>query len=602
LSVPLSLAGSFATESNLGRGFALSAALAIAFTLGSALVLLIGRYTVLRGAPNGTANPWVALAVFALAGAIRPVVGVLIGSLVGLDIPLDALRLVQAAFAGLVGLIAAAVVLDVYDRHKVAIADLEHELEQLDRQRAESQATLSKIARSIDSNVVSVMRAELVVIRDGLRRLQDSDAEPALLRRGAAAIVELNEEVVRPLSHSLYRSEDVTDGDVGTERAPGNRHYFQPRFSDQVDELFLISPFHPVAMPLVFGGGSIFIAVSGIGWVWGMISVILGCLVLGAGLAMSSRIFNFNTRKRLSPGMRALAVICAVVVSTLASICTTAFVAAQVDDFDPVTGVAGFMWSALLWILFARGSSSYFERVRAIGMLEATGATRQWELDALNLEVRELRAKRGSYLHGKVQSRLTLIAVHLRRTASTVEATGPDTSTIAAVGMAVDELNSLIDAIDEMLGEVEVTSDIAASLESIRVAWQGIVAIDYVGTELIAERVIESRALGTVLVEVVAEAVTNAAKHANARTITVTFDVASDGLRLCAEDDGRGVGEPVPEPESIKRMLGPDAQCAISNRDGGGARLDVTMRWRHVDAMGIGGPRISGPDRGNTIG
>jgi len=577
LSVPLSLAGSFATESNLGRGFVLSAVLAITFTLGSALVLLIGRYTVLRGAPNGTANPWVALAVFALAGAIRPVVGLLLGSLVGLDVPLDALRLVQAAFAGLVGLIAAAVVLDVYDRHKVAIADLERELEGLDRQRAESQATLSKIARSIDSNVVSVMRADLVAIRDDLRRLQDCGADSALLREEAAAIVELNEEVVRPLSHSLYQSEDVTDGDVGTERAPATRHYFHPRFSDQVDELFLISPFHPIAMPLVFGGGSIFIAVSGIGWVWGMVSVILGCLVLGAGLAISSRTLNFDTRKRFSPGTRALAVICAVMVSTLASIGTTACVAALVDDFDPVAGIAAFMWSALLWILFARGSSSYFERAHAIGVLEATGATRQWELDALNLEVRELRAKRGSYLHGKVQSRLTLIAVHLRRTASTLEATGPDTSTIAAVGMAVDELNSLIDAIDEMLGEVDVTPDIAASLESIRAAWQGIVAIDYVGTELIAERVIESRALGAVLVEVVAEAVTNAAKHANARTITITFEVGPDGLRLCAEDDGRGVEGPARIPESIKRILGLDAQCAISNVPGGGARLYVTI-------------------------
>jgi len=333
-------------------------------------------------------------------------------------------------------------------------------------------------------------------------------------------------------------------------------------------------------MPLVFGGGSIFIAVSGIGWVWGMVSVFLGCLVLGAGLAISSRILNFNTRKRLSLGKRALAVTCAVVVSTLASIGTTGFIAGRVDEFDPVVGVAGFMWSALLWILFARGWSSYFERARAIGVLEATGATRQWELDALNLEVRELRARRGSYLHGKVQSRLTLIAVHLRRTASTLETSGSDTSTVAAVGLAVDELNSLIDAIDEMLDDVEVAPDIAANLESIRAAWQGIVTVHYVGTQSIAERVIESRAVGTVLVEVVAEAVTNAAKHANARTITITFDVVPEGLRLCAEDDGRGVGGPAREPESIKRIVGPAADCEISNRPSSGALLIVMIPLR----------------------
>lgn len=574
----ISVVGSFATDSNLGRGIGLSLTLGLLLTAASGIVLLAARMTVLPKNQVKRASPWIALAVFAVAGAVRPITATLVGSVVDVDIPLDMHRVVQATVAGVVGLTFVAVALDLYDRYKETIRDLELEVDELNYQRAHSQANLNRVAAVIDSTMIEMLRSSLVMTRAELHELELPPVDPVRVRQAAAALSDLNERSVRPMSHSLYRNESLADAEFDPYSAIPRQHYFRPRISDRLSELFMVSPFHPIAMPIIVAMTAIFIAVSGVGWAGGIVVLGAESLVLGLSLAAASRILGFRRRQRLGRLMRALAVLGLVAVSIFASLSVTWFLTLKFGSFDPAVAVAGVIWMFMTWLLLAALSSSHSERARAIGVLQATRSTRQWELDVLNREIKGLRSSRASYLHGKIQSRLTLVAVHLKRTASSIEAEPIESgSALAAIGVAVVELDSLINEIEQLMEQSVAPPNLRAGLESIRSAWLGIVDISYVGTQSIERYSDASRALGTAITEVVAEAVTNAAKHGNSRNMAVTFEYNKSSILLSAEDDGRGLRPLIGAPDSIERILGPLATCVIREGRDGGAHLLVSI-------------------------
>lgn len=573
-----SVAGSLAVDNSLGRGVGSSLELAVALTIASGLVLVVGRFTVLRPSDRGQASPWLALGVFALAGLIRPFLAMALGMVVGVDIPLSPQRALQAMTASVVGLVVVALAIDVYDRHKQAIVELESEVDGLNRQRATSQATIDHVVATIDSSVVQVVRGRLVEALDEMKHALPGVTLGSELRDAAARLSEINEDYVRPMSHSLYDVPDAASAAADSALQDSHRHYFRPQLQDRLSELFLISPFHPVAMPLLMSVGSIFVAVSGIGWVAGSATVLVESIVLGCGLAASNQIMNFQRRKHMQAWPRGLVVFALVGLSCGASLAVAWLMATRFGTFEPAFAMEGLVWMLLIWLLLAGVTASYWQRVRAIGVLAATRDTRQWELDALNVELTDARERRGSYLHGKVQSRLTLIAVHLKRTAGQLdEGLASTQEASAAIDLAIKETELIISDIDQLLTSESATPDLAASLEAIRGAWVGIIDVTYSDEDLALRRAGESRAVGTVVAEVVAEAVTNAAKHGNARTMEVAFEDVAGTLVVRAADDGRGLSDPGLVPDSMSRILGPGGRRVLTRNPRGGTLLTVEI-------------------------
>lgn len=570
--------GAFAVDSVLGRGFALSIWMAFSMALASGLVLLVGRLTVLRRAPREEANPVVTLTVFVAAGAVRPVVATGIGMWAGQQVPLDGQRFVTAILASVISLTVVAVALDTNDRHKQTIRELDAELQELDHQRLTSQATVSRIAAAIDATMVTRLRSGIDDTRHALDALDPSS--PAIgmgLRRGADTLAELNESYVRPMSHALYRNEPMTEAESMPARDDSPRAH-RSHSRERIVNIFTLAPFHPVATPIILAAGSLFIAISSLGVLRGTLTVLLQCAVLGICLAVSERVLSFQRRQRLSDVRRALAVLVLVLLSIALTFNVAAAVAAAFGSFDPVAGASGITWTLLVWALLAWLSSSYIARARTVGVLRATRSTRLWELDALNLELKDLRAQRASYLHGKIQSRLTMIALYLRRTADQVDA---DPGAVAVVEDAVEmvraELQSLVSGLDALSEQAGPTIDVSRSLESIREAWLGIVDVSYTGEAVMVASAGSSRAVVTNLIEVVAEAVTNAAKHGNARSIAISFARDGEAIRLRAHDDGRGLKSTTRPPDSIARILGDLGSCTISNAPTGGTLLEVRI-------------------------
>lgn len=575
-----SVIGSMAVDHNLGRDLRLAILLAFLLTAASGLVLVVARYTVLRACTRNAANPWLTLAVFAMAGAVRPIVVTWVGTDMSMDFPLDLNRVVQATVAAIVGLAVVAVALDISDRHRRAVSDLQSEVEELDRQRATSQAVVNRVAAAIDGAVVRVLRASLVETLGELN-LGKAQITTNYLRRTAKSLAEINERFVRPMSHSLYRNEDVDNLETVEPATTPSGSRVSPRRRQRLREIFLLAPFHPVAMPIIICVTSVFIATTGTGLLRGSFIVLIESLTLGVVLAISARTLNFQRRQRMRDWTRAAAVLALVTVAILAALGVAWALTIPVAPFVPSVAVIGIVWMYSIWLTLAVLAASSIERARVIGVLQATRTTRQWELDALNLELKALRAQRGSFLHGKIQSRLTLCSVQLNRMATALDtSTESADAATEAVALVATEVELLIGDIDKLLDQAASAPDLTASLESIRKAWLGIIDISYTGESVATRDAQTSRALATTLVEVITEAVTNAAKHGDARQVNISLEERDHMIVLRVTDDGQGLtASPTPdaEPAAIRRIIGPSAHCSIANQPEGGTQLKVEL-------------------------
>ncbi len=91
-----------------------------------------------------------------------------------------------------------------------------------------------------------------------------------------------------------------------------------------------------------------------------------------------------------------------------------------------------------------------------------------------------------------------------------------------------------------------------------------------------------------ILFRMAQESLTNALKHAQARTLTVDADYQSDAFRLCIRDDGQGFslkdvtgrslsqsGSGLGHLQQRARLLG--GQCHIDSQPGAGTRIEISL-------------------------
>ena len=200
------------------------------------------------------------------------------------------------------------------------------------------------------------------------------------------------------------------------------------------------------------------------------------------------------------------------------------------------------------------------------------------------LAVLEDRERIAQDLHdGTIQS-LYAVSLSLEDVADTIKVDAP--ASARRLDDAIDSIHASIADIREFITDLRVLQDSAVALPS--------------GLEALAEEFRQSTNLelrlttdpeasvdadATLqLLRLVREALSNVARHAQARSVSVTLEVDDDALRLTVEDDGRGFdAAKEPEPAHLglvnmrARAESLDATLEIQSHPGVGTRVIVGL-------------------------
>lgn len=146
-----------------------------------------------------------------------------------------------------------------------------------------------------------------------------------------------------------------------------------------------------------------------------------------------------------------------------------------------------------------------------------------WVDQLASLEKRSAENSMASVIHNTVQARLLAAAIQLETAAMTNDQ-----------GRAESALEDARTALDsaEVPGPVSPSAP-AERLRSIAEAWRGIITV-----EIVLDPGIESSASARLALDAIEECVANAARHASATVVEVSFRKVSDGLEVIVMDNG----------------------------------------------------------------
>lgn len=179
-------------------------------------------------------------------------------------------------------------------------------------------------------------------------------------------------------------------------------------------------------------------------------------------------------------------------------------------------------------------------------------------------------------LHDGAQQRLVSLALQLRAAQAAVP---PELDELAAeLGGVAAGLTSALDELREIARGIHpailAAGGLTAALKTLARRSSVPVELDVRTTARLPERV------EVTAYYVVSEALTNAAKHANASTVHVTVEAVEQGVRLSVSDDGIGGADPARGSGLLgltDRVEATGGTLAVHSRPGEGTRLIVEL-------------------------
>jgi signal transduction histidine kinase len=217
------------------------------------------------------------------------------------------------------------------------------------------------------------------------------------------------------------------------------------------------------------------------------------------------------------------------------------------------------------WLI---GSGDRAELTARIGELETSRAR---VIDAAEAE--RMRIERD--LHDGAQQRLVSLAMDLGR-AKAKFASDPEAAA-AIVGQAHEQAK---EALAELRNLVRGVHPPVLSDRGLDAALSGLAALSPVPVTVRVDLPVRpSASVEAIAYFVVAEALTNVAKHARASHAEVTVTRSGDLLRLVITDDGAGGADPRGQGLSglAARVAGVDGQFRVTSPDGGPTSLEVVL-------------------------
>lgn len=191
------------------------------------------------------------------------------------------------------------------------------------------------------------------------------------------------------------------------------------------------------------------------------------------------------------------------------------------------------------------------------------------------------RARIARDLHDHVIQRLFGAGLALQAVSANVDASASDAieSQIDVIDATIKDIRTAIFALGsgERKGAKRFRDRVLDVVAEVTDSWVSPPRVTFAGP---LDNVITDR-LADDLVAVVRELLTNVAKHANARTVSLALDLGPTDIILTVTDDGIGIAEPVSRSGLANiaeraRLLG--GECEVSTPSTGGTRV----RWRAV--------------------
>jgi signal transduction histidine kinase len=207
--------------------------------------------------------------------------------------------------------------------------------------------------------------------------------------------------------------------------------------------------------------------------------------------------------------------------------------------------------------------------------LEEMNSTLNQELDWIESRSGEVRDEIASVLHGPLQGRIAGIALALR-----LEDENGDTD----AAKKEEHLSQMISILDLVLRDVQKlfeidtvpgTKSIAIKLLDLKRSWQGIVQINWLVDPSVYVNLEESK-LETVM-DIIYEAVSNAVRHGQARSIKIELEIVDKVLEILITDDGLGVPKDLKSGIGLRKISAIGASYSFSQVVEKGAQLIIKL-------------------------
>lgn len=430
-----------------------------------------------------------AVATFALVGLVRLAMLYAAREALGIEHPWSPTQaLITGGVYSVAMLSIVAIVVDSLRRHALTMAELEQARESLAQ------------ANTVEADDVEVLQRRYV---EGLLE-QVSDAVRALRsvddgQRVAQEIQSASDRIVRAGSHSLH------DGVVVDEAltAPS-----RPVRLGKV--LAGVRPAAPILGPIAFEALVFTAAARDFGLPFALVNFVLASAVLAAGcLVLTSVAKRHWPRKGRLPLLLASYLVIGLIATVAGQLAIT-----LLDEFQPLwTGGISF---ALFMVVVSIGPSMRRAQVESESELASAVSDLAVELVRVRSLAEEQRRQYAHLMHGGVQAEMTAAALAISRAAEAGEPT-------EAILARADELVALLEQQRESLDAEGTREALADVIDTWRLALDIEVSIDSQ-----AEALMSSDAdLARRVVDVVSEGLTNAVRHASARTVTVWVSARS---------------------------------------------------------------------------
>lgn len=506
ITLPLAILISLSAARQIGMPLLPWIALVVGVQVALIAPLLLVRATYLSARPRPS-RPVIALVTFAVLGALRQALLALAAWAGGAEAAADLIVpwSVTGAIYGAVALSVIAIVVDSSREH----ADTTQRLGEL-------QASLDAVT-VLESEQLAELEADFLAEAEGSVMAALADVRRTDAQSASRSLREVAEAVVRPLSHRL--ADDQTWSPPPVTAPVATR-----RWGSVMAQMRPVAPLGPV---LLLEGAGLPFMLTRVGVIEAVVNLVVGGTVLYLATALVSRRWpqpRGPVRRVL--GLALAYVLCAALACALVFACFAAF---------------GWNASFLLVVVviypllaLALSAASAIEAQRRDIEDDMAGlVVRQAQVvDRLRVRVAAARRRIANALHSSVQAEIIASALSLARTGDT--------------GAAQEEIDRLADRVSAALHPPAADARLRERLDELSLLWEGVldVRIDAAGD--LWSTLDADPSTQAAVVDVVAEALTNAVRHGRSSWARVSLTLTRTHLVVEVVSGGRLGASPRP--------------------------------------------------------
>lgn len=459
----------------------------------------------------------VAALLYVTTEAIRAVAVGIFAVEVGLAVEVDwAFRIVAGGLTGLIVFGLPSIVLNdawAFRRQRIELGEIQSSLRQaVEMRRSDLEARFAELAESVREAVHVALRAIGQEHPDG----------PESARLAASELTRISDEVVRPLSHDLYRDISFAHDATDIEAA-------RVTFASVADRASTVQPFRPAATvvvaALLLAGQVLF---GGVG------AQAIGALV--GGLALVAALL-WLAQRWVAPQLSTLPTLTRWVIIWLIFaglsvaggwVLVPTLIAPPADDYPAVVAYSALIGMLMLTAI-AAGPGLRAARNEAIEEITRSNRNLQWQIARLNAQLLTEQKAVARALHRDVQGVLVAASLRLEEAVRRGES-------IEDAGREVRELIELATNFAIARQPLPLT---AVLIENLQDLWLSVLDIDVTLPDTVVRALDTDTIARRGFADVAGEFCVDSVKHGHAHTVRISAaGLSSDALTLTMENDG----------------------------------------------------------------